>query len=233
MTQLLLMSDIHCQWKAFSPETLAPGYIDGVIIAGDITNYGQNQWYEAYGFFEEWRQYLNNLAGTEATDTMPIMWIGGNHDFGAKEFATKTQHLATFVQDQLVQTPWDGRTIRGFNLSTCFDLPLLANRWERMTADPVQDECYFMNSWKDEPLGDIIVSHCPPHGYLDLAPRGQNIGSPGLTKLLETHTGPELVVCGHVHESIGFIPRDVGPFPGTRVYNVATTHTVITLGFSP
>jgi 3',5'-cyclic AMP phosphodiesterase CpdA len=103
MTQLLLMSDLHCQWKAFSPDALAPGYIDGVIIAGDITNYGQNQWYEAYGFFEEWRDFLGDK---------PLYWVGGNHDFGAKEFAAKTQHLATFVQDRLVQTPWDGRTIR-------------------------------------------------------------------------------------------------------------------------
>ena len=54
----------------------------------------------------------------------------------------------------------------------------------------------------DRPL--VVLSHCPPHGRLDINKEGQPIGHPPLRHYLdETPEAPLLVLCGHVHESFG------------------------------
>jgi hypothetical protein len=49
----------------------------------------------------------------------------------------------------------------------------------------------------------ILCPHAPPHGTAcDRLRSGQHVGSPALRSLVEREQ-PDLVVCGHIHESRG------------------------------
>lgn len=49
---------------------------------------------------------------------------------------------------------------------------------------------------------DVLVVHEPPLGTLDLVPSGRHIGSERVRDLIAT-LKPQVVTCGHVHESPG------------------------------
>ncbi len=53
---------------------------------------------------------------------------------------------------------------------------------------------------------DILITHGPPHGFGDAAPRDrnsfENVGSPSLLKRIK-EVKPKLVVFGHIHEGRG------------------------------
>lgn len=49
---------------------------------------------------------------------------------------------------------------------------------------------------------DVLVSHSPPFGVVDVSSRGRHLGSRALLAAVE-RLRPELVVCGHIHESGG------------------------------
>lgn len=64
------------------------------------------------------------------------------------------------------------------------------------------------------PKNSVLVSHSPPYGILDLSSRGQHLGSTAVLQAIENKS-PQLVVCGHIHESGGKIKR----FGNTDVVN--------------
>jgi len=50
----------------------------------------------------------------------------------------------------------------------------------------------------------VLLTHCPPYGFLDATRGGDRIGHSALRRFLdETSEPPFLVLCGHVHESFG------------------------------
>ena len=52
------------------------------------------------------------------------------------------------------------------------------------------------------PSGGILVSHSPPHGAVDLAGSGVNIGSTAVRRAV-VEKQPRLCICGHVHACAG------------------------------
>lgn len=52
-------------------------------------------------------------------------------------------------------------------------------------------------------LPTVLVPHQPPHGTrCDRARGGRHVGSHAIRRAIEDHQ-PDLVICGHIHESIG------------------------------
>lgn len=49
---------------------------------------------------------------------------------------------------------------------------------------------------------DVLVTHEPPAGVLDLARAGRHIGTPAVLDLV-TRLRPRVLTCGHVHEAPG------------------------------
>lgn len=49
---------------------------------------------------------------------------------------------------------------------------------------------------------DVLVSHSPPFGTVDLSSRVKQLGSTAVLAAVE-RLRPQLVVCGHIHESAG------------------------------
>jgi Icc-related predicted phosphoesterase len=62
----------------------------------------------------------------------------------------------------------------------------------------------------------ILVSHCPPYGYLDKIETGEHVGSKILLSAIKKYK-PRLVLCGHIHESKG--KAKIGK---TIVYNLGS-----------
>ena len=71
----------------------------------------------------------------------------------------------------------------------------------------------------------VVLSHCPPHGWLDRNKEGIPIGHPPLRRYLEmTPEAPLLVLCGHVHESFGQLRQG-----RTLIVNAATGFALLDL----
>ena len=55
---------------------------------------------------------------------------------------------------------------------------------------------------QDCPSGCVLVSHSPPKGAVDISSSGESLGSQSVRDaIVDKH--PILVVCGHIHASIG------------------------------
>ena len=86
-------------------------------------------------------------------------------------------------------------------------------------TDELQAEVATLN----RPL--VVLSHCPPHGRLDVTKGGDRIGHPPLRQFLdEAPEGPLLVLCGHVHESFGHTRQG-----RTLIVNAATGYALLDL----
>lgn len=224
--KLLIMSDIHRRFDMFRAEDMPDSReIDVVVVAGDITNYGKvKRTATIYSLYDWecaslWMRYLDKKYPGR------LLWVPGNHDINVEScdlpgFMLGLNRLATRA----------GFAFIGSSLSTAFDAPRLAEVWAHTTADMATD----MKHWdqqarvytqsadfKDYPL--IVVSHCPPLGYCDLAHGNRHIGSPGLTQFVRTFQ-PRLVICGHVHEAVG-----EAMLGETRIINTAEKWQVVEL----
>lgn len=49
---------------------------------------------------------------------------------------------------------------------------------------------------------DVLVTHSPPKGVVDVSSRGDHLGSAAIREAVEQYR-PDLVVCGHIHDSAG------------------------------
>ena len=78
---------------------------------------------------------------------------------------------------------------------------------------------------EDLPDGAILVVHSPPKGHCDASGSGDHLGSTAILEAIE-RTSPELVVCGHIHESWG----ERSTIGETPVMNLGPTGTWIELG---
>ena len=71
--------------------------------------------------------------------------------------------------------------------------------------------------WVQLPTGvDILITHGPPHGVMDLNHDGSRCGCEGLRDALAGPTGPKVHVFGHIHEGYGCCLRGT-----TRYINVS------------
>jgi Icc-related predicted phosphoesterase len=62
---------------------------------------------------------------------------------------------------------------------------------------------------QDCPPGDVLISHSPPKGILDISADGKSLGSEAVREAIAVKK-PRLVVCGHIHGSAGQKAR-LGP----------------------
>lgn len=178
---------------------------DVFIHAGDLMR---------NGYPDEWPPLLEWLARLPHKHKF---YVPGNHDF----------HLQVYPGPALQQLRQIGVTVIGLpdnphfasaklpNGMSMLGLPFVTNmkRWafNINKADLVE---YMKRIWLAQEH-DVIVSHVPVHGLLDLAYNGENAGSMLYRNYLETRN-PKVWICGHIHEGYGSVVHNQ-----TRVYNVA------------
>jgi predicted phosphodiesterase len=188
--RVVLLSDTHGML-----ERVAVPDGDVLIHAGDLT---------ALGSLEEVREVGRQIA---ALPHLHKVVIAGNHDFAFEEEpAAARAALAglTYLQDELAEVAglriWGAPWQPAFGGWT-FELPrgvALRRKWNLIP-----------------PNLDILVTHGPPWGHLDLTMSGQAAGCLDLLDTLR-RVRPRLHVFGHIHESHGEMDWE-----GTRLVNAS------------
>ena len=182
MTRIICISDTHNRHD----DIIVP---DGDILihAGDATNGGTVEEVAAFG---KWFASLPHRHK---------IFIAGNHDWLFERAPELAQNLLsskiTYLQDSFVEvenfkiygSPWQPRFFDwAFNLNRGAEI---AAKWRLIPRDT-----------------DILITHGPPFGVLDAAPRGEfpdeNVGCEELIKFVQT-IKPRLHVFGHIHHSYG------------------------------
>ncbi len=185
---LAIISDTHRQHRAVKIPAC-----DILIHCGDFCSFQQAD-----------LQTLNDVdAWFAELPAKHILCIGGNHDFLLQRREFRFAH-AQFLEDTLVEIA--GLSIYGS--PWCPDLSAFAYY---ATSDQL------LERWKKIPSGiDILITHTPPHGVLDLSTSGvTHLGCPHLRDELK-RIRPRLHVFGHIHASHG-----VNKTPATQSINAA------------
>ncbi|MDY3556164.1 metallophosphoesterase [Gemmata sp. JC717] len=188
---------------------------DLLLIAGDIcpSSWPGPQAGWLAGAFRRW---------LDAVPAREVVAVAGNHDWAFESWDNRRAFEVDpggadplvlpglrwhYLEDRAVEvfglriygTPWQ---LRCGNWAFNVDEPVLAERFARIPDDT-----------------DIVLSHSPPFGIGDLAPRrnggGEHVGSPSLLDRVR-RVRPRLHVFGHIHEARGRWQED-----GTTFANVS------------
>ena len=190
MTKVLCISDTHSKHNLIPKEWLEPA--DIIIHAGDISNVGSFLDIEHFCmWFSSLDQYKHKI------------FIAGNHDWS---FQTSPDHTAdilsrfpniTYLQDSSVTV--EGLKIYGspWQPEFCdwaFNLPRngeqLEEKWNAIDVDT-----------------DILITHGPAWGMLDIIPGNLRVGCEILTEKIK-NSKIKTLICGHIHHSYGEMMRD-------------------------
>ena len=217
--KITLISDTHTKHNQLKNDL--PGG-DILIHAGDFMSTGYSP-YEAEEFFN-WFDKIDNYDDK--------IFIAGNHDRWMQDEPDEAQSILTgyktieYLQDEDFVLYFDGPNgdwsednIRIYGspwqpefFNWAFNLP---RNGEEMKA-----------KWDDMPTNtDILVTHGPPYGYLDI-PGGQSIrvGCEMLRYKVD-EIKPKIHVFGHIHGSYGHYFNGDTHFFNTSVLNERYNYT--------
>ena len=177
--RIVAISDTHTKHRDLN---LPKG--DVLIFAGD----GEfRNSLELFGF-DEWLSGLKYKC---------IIAIAGNHDFYCERFPNEVRNYLTkavYLKDEPYVLP-NGMTLWGTPMTPTF------LNWAFMESEENLDRYH----WSKIPENtDILLSHGPAYGHLDVAYPKQkgNLGSKTLAKRIETLKIP-YVISGHIHGGYG------------------------------
>jgi Icc-related predicted phosphoesterase len=182
MPRLVILSDTHGRHGRLEVP-------DGDILvhAGDLTNRG------ALGEVVGFDQFLSRLPHRHK------IVIAGNHDFCFEQqpaAARSRLHHAAYLQDHGIErmglrfygSPWQPEFF-----DWAFNLP----RGERLRE-----------VWARIPAGvDVLITHGPPRGVLDLTEDGRRVGCEELAIRVD-EIKPAVHCFGHIHEAAGALERE-------------------------
>ena len=190
--RIVCLSDTHnCNHEIDVPDG------DILIHAGDATIRGT---IEEVAAFNRWFKTFPHRHK---------IFVAGNHDWLFELDNVRARSLLdpsiTYLQDSSVQI--DGVSIYGAPWQPRFyDWAFNLDRGAPMSE-----------KWAMIPDGvDVLITHGPPNGILDITPAGDNAGCEELRKRVE-QVRPRLHVFGHIHLGYGIEDRN-----GTRFVNACT-----------
>lgn len=180
--RIVMIADTHGQHE----QVIIPDG-DVLIHAGDLTEGGTLRQLAAFDRFLSTLPHRHKII------------IAGNHDLCFESHPSEARALVTharYLQDDAYRigdlTFW-GSPWQPWFFDWAFNLPrgeALRKRW-----DLIPDET------------NVLITHGPPHGRLDLAQRGEHTGCEELWTALQ-RVRPRLHVFGHIHEGAGMIEQD-------------------------
>lgn len=184
---------MHGQYKA-----LKLPIADVIICTGDMTNRGSS--YEVKLFFD----WFSSLTLYDKR-----ICIAGNHDIDCDENPLLIQAMIPENVDYLLDSSviydeikFYGTPYQPMFFDWAFNLP------DKELADV----------WASIPDGiDVLLTHCPPKGILDLAPAYREFpethaGSASLFREVTERIKPKLHAFGHIHEGYGTLSTDTTTF---------------------
>lgn len=204
--KLTITSDLHNKYPGI--ESLPGG--DIFIISGDMTSIG------SYKETDKFCKWFNDLSGY----TYKI-FIAGNHDLGFENSPKLIRDLVStysdiiYLQDQSLTLEKNGKTIKiwgspytpYFN-NWAFNIPrgsdIMVDKWNEIPEDT-----------------DILITHGPPYGILDIPGfphMAQNLGCEILlNRILEIK--PKIHIFGHIHGGYGYINKNSTHFINASILN--------------
>ncbi len=200
--KITCISDTHNQHLHIPPDWLEGG--DVLVHAGDISGRGSLR------EVEEFLVWFNELPYTHK------IMIAGNHDFWFEK-------VSTFAVNEMLQEKYpnivylndSGIEIDGVKFWGSPVQPWFYDwAFNRMGTD-------ICRHWDMIPLDtDVLITHGPMKGILDMTTRGVSTGCPYLLEKSAEMTNLKLFVCGHIHEAYGkFEFPDGGVFVNASTLN--------------
>ena len=194
--RIVATSDTHGYQPPFSD------WGEVIVIAGDLTAFGQR---EDLQKFSRW-------ILREAKQRKAIVFVAGNHDW---VFQSDTRAINSFKKlwaeaGNIHYLEDSGVEIDGVKFWGSPWTPMFYN-WAFMRPDNELQEI-----WAKIPADtDVLITHGPPQGILDLTRRGSKAGSQTLWDRVR-EIEPKVHIFGHIHEAHGQVQQG-----RTRFYNVA------------
>ena len=200
--KITCISDTHNQHLHIPPDWLEGG--DVLVHAGDVSGRGSLK------EIEEFLAWFNELPYTHK------IMIAGNHDFWF-------ERTTAFVVNEMLQEKYPnivylndtGIEIDGIKFWGSPVQPWFYDwAFNRMGTD-------ICRHWDMIPLDtDVLITHGPMKGFLDMTVRGVSTGCPYLLEKSAEMTNLKLFVCGHIHEAYGkFEFPDGGVFVNASTLN--------------
>lgn len=179
--KLLCTSDLHGDFTSLERLSRAAAAFDGVLIAGDITNFCS-------------AKVASQMADEVLRSNKMVMVVPGNCDLPESSSAYDALEINLHGRGRIIgDIGFFG--LGGSNI-TPFDTPL-----EFEDDEIIKLLLQGYGQVKNARL-KVLLSHPPPHGIVDVIPTGDSVGSMAVRGFLE-EVDVDLVICGHVHESDG------------------------------
>lgn len=192
---IVCISDTHGHHKR-----IAVSDADMIIHAGDFTMHGRE--HEVVQF-RDWFMALPHKHK---------IVIPGNHDWFAEQQSKACAKLFTGIHYAI----HDNIEIAGIKIGMFAFQPRFFD-WA-FNIDRNSDRMQFLWDTIDNDC-DIIVSHGPPFGYLDMTPRGERVGCEIMKAKINKCSKLKLIVCGHIHEGYG---ECIERTSGVRIVNASS-----------
>ncbi|MBO9474268.1 metallophosphoesterase family protein [Shimia sp. R10_1] len=192
--KILAFSDLHRARVHAARLVEASKEADLVIAAGDFTNH---------------RQDLAGALALISDISTPMVMVPGNNESEA-ELRAAAPNNAVVLHGEAHE--FEGLKLFGLG----YAVPVTPFKDWSCDLDEAEAAAMLANC----DAADILISHSPPKGVVDVASNGLSLGS---TAVLDTikRIAPPLVVCGHIHDCWGQSAM-VGD---SRVMNLGPTGT--------
>jgi Icc-related predicted phosphoesterase len=205
--KIVAISDLHGKLIPLDkiPES------DLLLIAGDIA-----PWYHGWNLLDQahWlRDIFSDWLSKVSKKTNHIVGIFGNHDWVGE----KGKHLLPTLPWSYLET--SSIVIDGLKIWGSPWTPFFCDWAFNYPADPMEAEKFAPDLYEKLPDGtDIVITHGPPIGILDLCPDGHRAGCWHLKKRI-FEVKPKLHVFGHIHGAHGMETIDDIQFANVSVLN--------------
>jgi len=206
--KVLCISDTHGKHDEILPSLLEnkDGSIDAIIHAGDVSNVGRKK--EIIEFLE----WFSKLPFKYR------IFVSGNHDFFFdhewKPYSVAGQIRFGGLYAGIYTKEIVEETLAAYPSVTYLNDSGIEIDGVKIWGSPVQpffhdwafnrNETDIQKHWNLIPLDtDILITHGPLKGYLDMTIQGDVTGCPYLLDYVQKMPNLKLHVCGHIHEAHG------------------------------
>lgn len=214
MVRILHISDTHGTFPRLE------GKFDIIVHSGDMGQNGHGGRMPQEEFFQIELMRQEQVRWRDWIKYKPFLFVPGNHDFihYPEKYLREIGIDAIDLSNQLI-------THSGLRFYGVPQINYFQGAWNRELQAPQ------MRQIIDQiPSVDVLVSHGPPAGILDINQEGVSSGCSSMRNALDYGNLPipNYFLCGHIHESHGVYqyrcPENGHPM---LVSNCATTQRII------
>lgn len=177
--RLVAISDTHT-----AHNSLVIPECDILVCAGDVVNHDDD-----ISVFTEWLEWFSSQNATLK------LFVPGNHDQICWDEQEKCKDLCEKAYVQMIVN--ESIELLGYRF-WCSPYTPKYGPYQFMLP---RDQMHFV--WDNcHESTDIVVTHGPPRGILDLTSKMEHAGCLSLREMLQ-RVQPFLFICGHIHEGAG------------------------------